>query len=82
MPDDRDPARHEQAPAPRWRIAAFWGSVLLVLAVGGWLGYQIRPNLMGMSVGVLIACGPVMLVGVVVGIVETMRGARTESRPR
>ena len=61
------------------RFFALVGTILLVGGMFGW--FALRKDLLGLSIGVLILCGPVMVVAVLVGIAQTRREARENNKP-
>ena len=70
-------------PHVRTRATVFFLCIGLGVAVGATIGYQFRPDLLGMSLGVLVLCAPLTLVAIVVGVVQTMREtARDEASRR
>jgi len=55
----------------------FFGLVALGVVAGGLLGwFAIRADLLGISLGVMLLCAPVMVLAVVVGIRQVRREAR------
>ncbi len=57
-----------------------WGIVLVVLPLAGWLGYQVRGDALGVLVAWFVACLPILLVTVGMGIVQVRREARSSAR--
>jgi F0F1-type ATP synthase assembly protein I len=61
----------------RKRLSVFYAVAVVVLAVSGFLGYSVRPDLVGVFLGWLVACLPVACFMIAVGLYASRRDAQT-----